>query len=331
MSAPVRKLGDFAGQALCGYFEETLECALAENQTLGMNVDCVVPNTLLHDEDGNQWLIVRFTDYKGTAGLRISTNADGAKLYEPHPISAKAYAGLLEQKIEDDHHVIRPINPFGQLPPEDKSFFYRRSLKGMEWREGDFMSLTGERMCPAKSWFEFDGDGGWGFASFITRVSGTLLGRKVEGFSEFAVQFMPPGQSLIAEYRKKCSSWMIICNEYENGEYDFGHVGLLASGAKFGMIADQDGPRLASNNVQFEAFVNPDGFPERMIYTVDGEAWVWRPFENGDVGSVDAPIVRDRIGVGQKQGDTRTPKNSYGWVNFYNNERLAPYLKPFEG
>lgn len=329
--APIRKLGDFSGQALCGYFEETLECALATQQTLGFNVDCVVPNTLLHDEDGNAWLVYRFTDYKGSAGLMISTNAEGRKLSEPHPIAAKAFGGLVEQKIEGDSHVIRPLNPFGPTPDDANSFFYRRSLKEIEWREGDFLSLTGTRMCPAKSWFDFDAQGGWGFASFISRVSGTLLGRKVNGFSEFAVQYMPPGQSLIAEYRKKCSSWMIICNEYDNGEYDFGHIGLIASGSRFGMVADQNGPRRASTNVDFEAFVNPEGFPEKLVYTVDGEAWIWRPFENGDVGSVANPVVRDRIGVGQREGDTRVPRYSYGWVNFFNNDTLKPYIKPYQG
>jgi hypothetical protein len=284
----------------------------------------------LYDEDGNVWLVFRFTDYKGSAGLRISTNADGRKLSEQHPLALEAFAGPVEHRIEGESHIVAPVNPdTNPYTPKDKSFYYRRSLKDIEWREGDFLSLTGVRMCAGKSWFDFDAHGGWGFMSFISRVSGTLLGRKVNGFSECAVQFMPPGHSLITEYRQKCSSWLIICNEYDNGEYDFGHVGLLASGSRFGMLADQNGPRIASTNVDFEAYVNPDGFPEKMVYVVDGERWIWKPSKNGDVGTIESPITRDRIGVGQREGDTRTPRFSYGWVNFFRNEGLAPYTKPY--
>lgn len=327
---PVRKMFDFSGQAMCGYFEETLECALYDHQTFGLNNDCNVPNTLLHDEDGNVWLVYRFTDYKGTAGLLISTNAEGRKLSEPHPIVAKAYAGPCTQTIEGDSHFIRNLSPgSNRYTPADKGFVYRRSLENIEWIENDIMELTGVRMCPAKCWFDFDSKGGMGFISFISRVEGTLLGRKVNGFSEFAIQFLPPGQSLITEYRDKASSWMIICNEYDNGEYDFGHVGLLASGSRFGMIADQNGPRLASNNTNFEAYVNEDGFPEKLIYSVEGERWIWRPIPNGDVGTLDSPITRDRIGIGQREGDTRTPRYSYGWVNFFLNDGLKPYIRPY--
>jgi len=320
-SATIKKFGDYSGQPICGFFEETLESGFPKTQLFGLDIDCVVPNTLLYDEDGKVWLIYRFTDYKASMGLNLSTNAEGHKLSQPHPQASKAFAGLIGHRIEGDAHIIEP------LAPAKNGFYYKRTLEGIEWREGDWLSLTGVRMCPAKSWFAFDGMGGWGFSSFVSRVSGTLFGRKVNGFSEFATQFMPHGESLIAHYRQKVASWMIMCNEYDNGEYDFCHLGVLADGGRFGLVGDEKGPITATTNVEFEAYVDANGFPDKLIYTVDGEPWIWNASENSDVGTLEHPTSRDRIGVAQRQGDTRTPRYTYAWVNFYNDDRLKPYIK----
>jgi len=315
----VKKFGDYSGQALSGFFQETLEASFPSTQMFGLNIDATVPNALLFDEEGNSWLVVRHAGYSSSLGLQLRTNAEGKTLSEGGP-TPDAYAGPISHRLEGEAHIIE------SLVPADNPFYYSRSLDKVEWREGDIMSLEGPRLCPGKSWFVRDDEGGWGFTSYISKLSGTLMGRKVVGFSEFAVVFMPPGQSFATEFPRKGASWLIICNEYEGGEYDFCHVGVLADGSSFGLIADQNGAQVCAKSVDFETKVNEDGYPDQMIYTVDGERWIWTPSPNSYVSPLSHPFQRDRIGVGQREGDKRTPILSYGWVNFFNDGRLDPYM-----
>jgi len=321
----VREHGDYENQALIGFFEETMDSSNPETRKFGLNVDAVAPNVMVYDEDGNMWNLVRYCGYGGSLGLSISTNADGRKMYDrQHPLSDRAYAGPVQHIIEGDAHVIQNL---GLTDKRRQPFYYRRTTKEIEWTEGDIVQLTGKRLGPAISWYSFDEDGGWGFSAYLSRVSGTIMGKKVEGFSEFSTVWTPPGISFGPLYYEKGASWLLAINEYENGEYECCHLGHLAAGAKFAMIEDNTGPRACTTDVDLEIALDKIGYPDELNYTIEGERWEWRPRPGGDMGDPANPIHRDREGVLRRVGDTRTPKLSMGWVNFFSDERLAPYLK----
>lgn len=280
---------------------------------------------MLYDEDGAIWNITRFASYASTLGLRIHTNADGRKMYDDeHPMKDRAFVGPVAHRIDGPSHVIEGLG----IPDRRREpFYYRRTKKEIEWREGEILSLTGKRLGPALSFFTFDEDGGWGFSAYLARVSGTVMGRKVEGFSEFSTVWTPPGISFGPLYREKGGVWLLACNDYGNGEYECVHVGHLAKGATFAMVENQGGPIAATTVAGLEVVVDALGYPERLDYVIGGERWEWRPRPGADIGDPADPLVRDREGVLRRVGDTRTPKLSMGWVNFFHDERLAPYLK----
>jgi hypothetical protein len=324
-SIKVRKHGNYENQAIIGFFEETMESSNPEARKFGLNIDAVSPNCMVYDEDGAMWNLTRFASYGSTLGLRVNTNSDGRKMYDTeHPMKDRAFIGPVAHRIEGGSHVIEGLG----VPDKSREpFYYRRTTQEIEWHEGDILSLTGKRIGPAISWFNFDEDGGWGFSAYLSRISGTVMGKKVEGFSEFSTVWTPPGVSFGPLYFEKGASWLLACNDYGDGQFECVHLGVLAKGAKFAMIENQDGPVCATTEFDFELVVDDVGYPEEMNYTIDGERWEWRPREGGDIGNPSKPLHRDREGVLRRVGDTREPQLTMGWVNFFYDSRLAEYLK----
>jgi hypothetical protein len=324
-SIKVREHGNFENQAIIGFFEETMESSNPETRKFGLNIDAVSPNCMVYDEDGAMWNITRFASYGSTLGIRVNTNSDGRKMYEKeHPMEDRAFIGPVVHSIQGGSHVIEGLG----VPDRSREpFYYRRTTKEIEWREGDILSLTGKRLGPAISWFNFDEDGGWGFSAYLSRISGTVMGKKVAGFSEFSTVWTPPGISFGPLYFEKGGSWLLACNDYGDGQYECIHVGHLAKGARFALIENQDGPVAATSDVELEVVVDDLGYPDELNYVIAGERWEWRPRPGGDIGDPAHPIQRDREGVLRRVGDTREPALTMGWVNFFNDERLAPYLR----
>lgn len=318
----VGAFGDFNNKNVFGFFRQTIESSFPTTTMFGMQIDALVPNATLLDEDGALWNVVRYYDHRSTLGLLLRTNADGAKLYNPIPDAARAYAGPLVNRREGDAHITEIAMPI----PGREPFRYHRTVDRMEWSEGGLLSLTGVEACPGICWYSPNSQGGWMFTSYITRVQGTVMGRKCQGFSEYATCWAAPGVSWPATYIERGMVWLIVCNEYDDGTRDLCHIGYNRDDCQFAFMATENGPRMVTRDVKLKIVLDEGRYPKRLHYEIGGEQWLWEGAENGHMGHPQIGIERGREGVARRVGDTRKVKLAYGWVNFFSDERIDPFV-----
>ena len=323
-SSPIAQpFGSFNNRALCGFFNQTIESSFPTTTTFGMNINFMAPNTTVKDEDGNIWNITRYFDPNNATGITFGTNKGGRKMYQQIPEVAQAYRGMV-MNVRDDHsHTTVGIMQDPNLEP----FSYRRQVDSMAWSEGKLLSLTGTTAAPALSWYMPTEQGGLMFTSYVSKVEGTVMGRRCEGFSEFATHWCAPGVSWLMEYSKVAMAWLIICNEYTDGSRDLCHVGFCLNDLRFALMASEQGPRLVTTDVEMEVELDEGRYPKTLDWKIGDERWHWEGEPSGDMGDPARGIERGREGIARRVGDTRELKLAYGWVSFMGDSRIDPYIR----
>ena len=180
----------------------------------------------------------------------------------------------------------------------------------------------GVAAAPGIAWYSPNEQGGWMFTSYITRVSGTVMGRKVEGFSEYATCWSAPGVSWPATYIERGMVWLIVCNEYEDGTRDLCHIGYNRDDCQFAFMLTEKGPRMVTRDVKLQIELDEGRYPKTLHYEIGGEKWRWDGAPHGHIGHPQVGIERGREGVAKRAGDTRKVKIAYGWVNFFADSRI---------
>jgi len=315
----VRELGSFNNKNVFGFFEPTIEASYPTTTMYGMRVDALVPSATLRDEDGNLWNVVRYFDHGSTTGLLLRTNKDGRKMWQNlTEADDRAYLGPVMNSNDEIVHTAIGVKQWDNRQP----FRYRRWVDKMEWQEGDLLSLTGVSAAPGLSWYSPNEKGGWMFTSYLTRVEGTIMGRKCEGFSEFGTCWSAPGVSWNETYMQRGGVWLIVCNEYTDGTRDLCHIGYNVGDCQFAMMATENGPRVVTRDVSLAIELDKGGYPKQLDYVIDGEKWCWQGTPDGDLGDPNVGVERGREGIARREGDTRELSLAYAWVNFFSDSRI---------
>lgn len=314
----VGPFGAFNNKSVFGFFQPTIESSYPTTTMFGMRIDALVPNATLQDEEGNLWNVVRYHDHRSSLGLLLRTNADGGKLYNPAPGMERAYVGPVRNTRTADSHIAESSMPI----PGKEPYRYVRHVDRMEWSEGELLNIKGVEAAPGISWYSPNEQGGWMFTSYITRVSGTVMGRKCEGFSEYATCWSAPGVSWPATYIERGMVWLIVCNEYEDGTRDLLHLGYNRDDCQFAFVATEKGPRMVTRDIKLQIELDEGRYPKTLHYEIGGEKWRWDGAEHGHIGHPKVGIERGREGIARREGDTRKLKLAYGWVNFFSDSRI---------
>jgi len=325
----VGEFGDFNNKVVFGFFDPKIEDSFPTTRKFGMVIDALVPNATLQDETGALWNVVRYHDHRSTLGMLLRTNADGAKFYEQIPDAARAYAGPLVNRLEGGAHFTETPGALDARPQPGtpkQPFRYHRTLEGMEWSEGDLLHLTGVKAAPGICWYSPNAQGGWMFTSYLTRVKGTIMGRKCEGFSEYATIWAAPGVNWSQTYTERGSVWLIVCNEYEDGTRDLCHLGFNRDDCQFAFIGNEHGPIKVTRDIKVQIVLDQGRYPKTLFYEIDGEKWRWDGAEHGHLGHPDIGIERGREGICTRVGEKRKVKLSYAWVNFFSDHRIDPFV-----
>ena len=322
----VRVRGDFNDQVVYGFFKPSIEASLPRTTWYGMRVDLYSMNAVLTDEDGKLWYVLRFHDHALSPVSRLRANADGADLYHELPDLARSYLGPITHRVEGDAHIIESAMPI----PGKQPYHYARSVDRMEWSEGDLFSLTGEVVCPTMAYVAPDATGGWAFTSDVTRVEGTVMGRKCRGFCEFGTGWAGPGVSYMTRYAESRLHWMIICNQYEDGTYDIAHISRMMRENCFALLANEKGPYMATGDVKLEVELDEGGnrarYPKAVNLELGGEKWGWTPVDDSHVDLPPVMGAASREGYALREGETRKLAYGWGWLNTSGDSRIDPYV-----
>jgi hypothetical protein len=339
----VRKRGDFNGQVVFGFYPPQVAASHPAGSWYGMRVDLYSINTVLTDEDGHLWYILRFHDHAHSPAFRLRTNGYGLDLYREHPDVARGYIGPIRHEVDAERHLtVSTYAAPGNLPergnlpesrqavPDKQPLHLARWVDRMEWREGDLFSLTGVQVCPVMSFVAPDAKGGWGWDSNIFRLEGTVLGRKVKGFCEYGIGWAGPGVSYMDSYRKACLHWHFLCNQYEDGTYDLAHIGYMQGEMQFAMIADENGPVMATRDLKLQVELDEGGnlarYPKVIHLELGGVKWQWNHADDSKVKHPPIPGSASREGYAQRVGDTRKLAYGWGWLNTTGDARIDPHV-----
>jgi hypothetical protein len=328
----IRERGDFNNQLVFGFFKPTIEASLPTTSWYGMRIDLYSMNTILTDEEGHLWYLLRFHDHANSPAFRVRTNGYGSDLYHDLPDIERGYTGPIRHRVEGDAHIAESTQDI----PGKQPYRFTRWVDRMEWSEGDLCSLTGVATCPVMSYFAPDPKGGWGFTSNVFRVEGTLMGRKVRGFCEYASCWAAPGVSNLEATGKHYRYWMILANQYEDGTYDVAHIGHMQGEGQFAMVANEKGPCLATRDVKLAVELDEGGnrarYPKAVHLELAGEKWRWNPVDDSKVdlppvvGGVGSRGVASREGYAQRVGDTRKLAYGWLWLNMAGDSRIDPFV-----
>jgi hypothetical protein len=321
----VGPFGDFNNKNVFGFFDHKIEDSFPTKTMFGMRIDALCPNATLRDETGALWNVVRYHDHAKTLGMLLRTNADGVRFYEQHPDAGRAYAGPVVNRLVNGTHITEVPGGADARPTPGggrQAFRYERTVDDMVWSEGDLMQLTGVKAAPAIGWYSPNEEGGWMFTSYLTRVKGTIMGRKCEGFSEYATCWSAPGVNWNQTYVDRGMIWLIVCNEYEDGTRDLCHLGYNRDDSQFAFMADENGPIKVTRDIKLKVVLDKGRYPKTLFYEIDGEQWRWDGTAHGDLGHPQIGIERGREGTCTRVGEKRKPILSYGWVNFFSDSRI---------
>lgn len=321
----VGERGDFNDQVVFGFFKPTIAASLPDASWFGMRVDLYSMNAILTDEDGALWYVLRFHDHALSPVIRLRTNGYGHNLYTDLAETQEGYLGPIRHGSTRDSHVAESAYAL----PGKQAYRFDRRVDRMEWDEGRLMSLTGEAVCPVMAFVSPDAKGGWGFTSNTYRVEGTIMGRKCRGFCEYGTGWAGPGVPFMQAYGERNLLWYILCNQYDDGTFDIAHVSHMRGENRFALIANENGPCMATRDVQLEFVMDEDPdrarYPKAMNLVIGGEKWRWNAADDRHVALPGAPGPASREGYAQRVGDTRKLAYGWRWLNTVGDARMDPY------
>jgi hypothetical protein len=311
-------IGDFENQVLVGEFQPSLAGSFPTTSYFGLVQEGLYLYGSFHDHEGHLYIIARKILPDVTPGLNIYTTLDGGNLKRLSRRHGQRYAGLIGQEIVGNAHVIQSKST-GGLPP----FTCRRRLDGLDWIEGDLLSIQARLVGGAGLQFLDIGPEGMGmYTSHIHYGEGTILNRHVRGFFGWDSWYYPPGVTwqTSQHYRELEVAWFTLGNLYEDGSMEIGQIAVGAKKWGFALIGDRNQTTILTTDTDAEIEVKESGYPSRILYKIQGEEWEWRIHPQGeipDIRSAGFDTYMTCEGICQRVGDTRKPVVTFGWIDFF--------------
>ena len=312
----VRPICEFGHQVVIGAFEPSLEGSFPTVTYFGLVQDATYIYGSFRDADGHLYTPMRHVQPNFSLPSVLQTTLDGGDLL-PHP-KGIGFTGQVNQRIDGNVHI-------AESSPRGKAFSVRRRLDGVTWIEGDVISVEGRRIGPGMQWYDPGRAYGGLYLSHIHHAKGTILGKEVEGFFGWDQLYTPAGHCWHkSPYIEGLEvAWHTPANLYDDGTFEVGQICYGQENYNYAMICNEQGPVIMTTDVSAEIEFNERGFPEKVHYLIDGEAWDWVGAENGEMPfyAKRPPIYRPREGVCTRVGETRKVLCSFGWIDTFNDGR----------
>ena len=318
---------DFGGRCLLGQCTFDAELLLPTTTYLGLNK---VGSYLLgswRDEDGNLLRVLRSVD--GTTSTRRSlfVSEPGQQLRRHDGADQAMWSGPVE--IARNGNSVRFLSP---ATGRGRSFEFRQEPDGCTWVEDGHLEVSGSSIGPAVQWLNTWPGGACLTVTAMYRTAGTFLGRPVEGFFGHEVHYFPPGNNWLrspyGEGREFC--WQHVATEYHDGTTVHGSFAYGADGWGFAMVHDEHGTFHASTELEVEATVLPNGYPETIRYRFLDQSWTWRIDPQGERPAVLPGALIGADGTFRRDGDGRAVRHSMGNSDWWIDGRSELIVRPTE-
>jgi hypothetical protein len=287
----------------------------------------------LYDADGGLYVFVRELPAGATIGLGLFSDQDGKNCRAPKG-GISSYRGSVDiRKTDKDITWLSGDYAYRKEP----SLMISHDGGRLHWQEKNIMDLKGRAMQPGIQWYDPSPES-QGYAMLFHRVSGTVMGKAVEGWIGLDVIYLGLGQiyseSPMAKWLKL--SWCAFANEYEDGAWELGSITKGFENFSMAIIVNNLGDVIRGSYIDAEYEKDEQGYPTRMRFRFKEEVshepqeWVWTPHPRGRL--IDLPAASANLadyrgceGVLSRAGETRKIKVSFGWPDFYGDERVELY------
>jgi hypothetical protein len=314
---PPGRWGEFGGMCLLGQFEPDAELLLPGSSVFGLPKSASYLYGTWRDAEGRMYRALRAVEStKSDFAFLFATNGSGqlGRLANPlHRGVVTAERSGDRVSFESPSHLDGP------------GFSYIQDEEACRWEEGNSLTMEGRPLGPGVQWFNPWREGGGCYTATLKFASeGIFLGRQLVGFIGHEIHYMPIGRDWFnTRYGQGMEiCWQQIANEYEDGTFLQATFAYGTEGWRFAMIHDEQGGFYATTDVDLEADVRENGYPERITYTLPGESWTWTIDAHGErAKTIDgAPLGAD--GTCRKSGDERQIVRSLGNSDWWNDGRF---------
>jgi len=293
-----------------------------------------------YDANGDIFSFVREMPPRGAFALSLSSNRGGDSI-RPLAEGAAAYRGNVEVATTPDGLRWRSLDYLALSKP---SLSVEIAGDKLRWSEDGILDFEATLTPHAIQWFDPmpKPQQGMAYVFQFARFHGTLLGQQVDGWMGYDFQYGSPGMTMLESplWRRGEApgvnvSYPAFCNEYEDGSYECGTIGVGLEDWGFAAIFDGKGEVLRGRCLDFEVELPPNRMPTRMVYKlwddVSGkvEDWIWTLHPRGEMRSDHKPAHMHDFyfaeGVFMRAGETRKLKRVLGWPDFHADGRYDLY------
>ena len=320
----LRRPADFGGQCLVGECAFDAELLLPATASFGLPKASSYVYGTWRDPEGNLLRPLRGVDADSSTMRFLFTSKPGSQL---------------ERHDEADHGLWRvPIaiartgdsvsfTSVGANPAT--GFTFRHEPDGCSWSDGAFLAVSGRALGPGVQWFNTWQRGACLAVTAKYRTSGMYLGRPVEGFVGHEIHYFPPHanwrDSPFGLGREIC--WQQIANEYDDGSTLQATFAVGADGWGFAMLHDEQGEFHCTTEVNAEATVRPNGYPETITYRFLNQSWTWRIDPQGERPMMAPGPMRGADGTCRRDGDRREVRYGMGNSDWWTDGRADAIIR----
>lgn len=308
---------DFGGRCLAGEAVFGAEVLMPSTTVLGLPKEGSYFYGSWRDEDGALLRALRGVNGDSSPFRFLFTSAPGRQLARDPQADAGLFSGPVTTTRDGDSVTFASV---GAQPSNAFSWVHRPD--GVDWSEGDYLSVSGRSLGPGLQWFNTFAGGACYSITAKYRSSGLFQGRRVEGFVGHEIHYFPAGmdwvRSVFGRGREIC--WQQVANEYEDGSTIQGTFAFGQDGWGFAMLHDEHGQFHCTTDVRVAARVRPSGYPESIRYSFLDQSWTWRIDPLGERAPVSpgSPLF-GADGTCTRDGDTRKVRfglgNSDWWTD----------------
>lgn len=313
----VAPLGDLGFSTSVACYRPDLKMHRPTERPFGLTEESVYFYGGWRDESGALHIVERKFCGPMTAGLWLMNTRSGKVSLAPE--SLQTVRGEVKREFSDTEHHLHGslLGKAGGAPEEGLDL--KLTPGALAWREGEILALQGDLVGPGIQIGSLDHEEPFFYTSELYKVSGVVLGEKVEGFVFIDHGYWPHGSDW-KEWRifnDTQLSWSAFATEFENGDVEWGQVAIGRDGFNFVAVADREGPVVMDSGTTGGVDPDPDDWAERIGYRAhDGRTWVFSLEPGGQMSEFSAARwggYRAQAGHIARVGEERPVKVAFSW------------------